>query len=124
MAEQIDFEGRAARWQIVQEGMKSGNISETCRRHGIAEGEERCRGGKREGSPHSATGANARASVGCITGRLPKSLVASVWIERNVSSAEDVHFLLGVCDVEDFVKVNPLVHGLLGIVEKHQIVRT
>ena len=24
------------KWQIVQEGMKSGNISETCRRHGIA----------------------------------------------------------------------------------------
>src|SRR5246500_1809747 len=25
------------KWQIVQEGMKSGNISETCRRHGIAQ---------------------------------------------------------------------------------------
>jgi len=24
------------KWQIVQEGMKSGNISETCRRHEIA----------------------------------------------------------------------------------------
>jgi transposase len=24
------------KWQILQEGMKSGNISETCRRHGIA----------------------------------------------------------------------------------------
>ena len=24
------------KWQIVQEGIKSGNISETCRRHGIA----------------------------------------------------------------------------------------
>ena len=23
------------KWQIVQEGMKSGNVSETCRRHGI-----------------------------------------------------------------------------------------
>jgi transposase-like protein len=23
-------------WQIVQEGIKSGNVSETCRRHGIA----------------------------------------------------------------------------------------
>ena len=22
-------------WQIVQEGIKSGNVSETCRRHGI-----------------------------------------------------------------------------------------
>src|ERR1700737_1405872 len=25
------------RWKIVQEGMKSGNVSETCRRHGIAQ---------------------------------------------------------------------------------------
>jgi transposase-like protein len=24
------------KWQIIQEGMKSGNVSETCRRHGIA----------------------------------------------------------------------------------------
>ena len=24
------------KWQILQEGLKSGNISETCRRHGIA----------------------------------------------------------------------------------------
>jgi transposase-like protein len=24
------------KWQIVQEGIKSGNASETCRRHGIA----------------------------------------------------------------------------------------
>jgi transposase len=24
------------KWQIVQEGTKSGNVSETCRRHGIA----------------------------------------------------------------------------------------
>ncbi len=24
------------KWQIMQEGIKSGNISETCRRHGIA----------------------------------------------------------------------------------------
>jgi transposase len=24
------------KWQIVQEGMKSGNIAETCRRHGVA----------------------------------------------------------------------------------------
>src|SRR3981081_4248486 len=24
------------KWQIMQEGMKSGNVSETCRRHGIA----------------------------------------------------------------------------------------
>ena len=24
------------KWQIVQEGLKSGNVSETCRRHGIA----------------------------------------------------------------------------------------
>ena len=24
------------KWQVVQEGIKSGNVSETCRRHGIA----------------------------------------------------------------------------------------
>jgi transposase-like protein len=24
------------KWQIIQEGLKSGNTSETCRRHGIA----------------------------------------------------------------------------------------
>jgi transposase len=24
------------KWQIIQEGMKSGNVAETCRRHGIA----------------------------------------------------------------------------------------
>jgi len=24
------------KWQIVQEGIKSGNVSETCRRHGLA----------------------------------------------------------------------------------------
>ena len=24
------------KWQVVQEGLKSGNVSETCRRHGIA----------------------------------------------------------------------------------------
>ena len=24
------------KWQILQEGLKSGNVSETCRRHGIA----------------------------------------------------------------------------------------
>jgi transposase-like protein len=25
------------KWQIIQEGMKSGNVSETCRRNGIAQ---------------------------------------------------------------------------------------
>src|SRR5882672_3371443 len=25
------------KWQIIQEGMESGNVSETCRRHGIAQ---------------------------------------------------------------------------------------
>jgi len=53
------------KWQIVQEGIKSGKVSETCRRHGIAPnlflslegrsgtrsegsawGEKRCRGRK------------------------------------------------------------------------------
>src|SRR5271168_1254410 len=24
------------KWQLVQEGLKSGNVSETCRRHGVA----------------------------------------------------------------------------------------
>ena len=54
------------KWQIVQEGIKSGNVSETCRRHGIAPnlfyrwkdeaeqgakaalGQKRCRGGNRK----------------------------------------------------------------------------
>jgi transposase-like protein len=27
---------REEKWQIVQEGIKSGNVSEMCRRHGIA----------------------------------------------------------------------------------------
>ena len=66
------------KWQIIQEGMKSGNVSETCRRHGIAQtlyyrwkdeaeqgakaalgGEERCGRGNRERSAHPATGTNA-----------------------------------------------------------------
>ena len=70
------------KWQIVQEGIKSGNVSETCRRHGIspsstvsmegrsrgrskgsAWGEKRCRGRNREGPSHPATGTNAGAEV-------------------------------------------------------------
>ncbi len=70
------------KWQIVQEGIKSGNVSETCRRHGIAPnlfyrwkdeadqgakaalgGEKRCRGRNREGSSHPATGTHAGAEV-------------------------------------------------------------
>src|SRR6266481_1637484 len=70
------------KWQIVQEGIKSGNVSETCRRHGIAPnlfyrwkdeaeqgakaalgGEKRCRGGNREGPSHPAVGTNAGAEV-------------------------------------------------------------
>src|SRR5438094_5534841 len=51
------------KWQIVQEGIKSGNVSETCRRHGIGWGEKRCRGGNREGSSHPAVGTNAGAEV-------------------------------------------------------------
>ena len=70
------------KWQIVQEGMKSGNVSETCRRYGIAQtlyyrwkdeaeqgakaalgGEKRCRGRNREGPPHPATGTNSGAEV-------------------------------------------------------------
>ena len=64
------------KWQIVQEGLKSGNVSETCQRHGIAAnlfyrwkdeaeherrhawGEKRCRGRNREGPSHPATGAD------------------------------------------------------------------
>ena len=64
------------KWQIVQEG-KSGNVSEKCRRHGIAPnlfyrwkdeveqgakaalGEKRCRGGNRERPSHPAVGTNA-----------------------------------------------------------------
>jgi len=72
-------DGPREKWQIVQEGIKSGNVSETCRRHGIAPnllyrwkdeaeqerrqrlGGERCRGGDRERSPHPATGTDAGA---------------------------------------------------------------
>ena len=69
------------KWQIIQEGIKSGNVSETCRRHGIAPnlfyrwkdeaeqgakaalGEKSCRGGNREGPAHPAVGKNAGAEV-------------------------------------------------------------
>src|SRR5215510_8405857 len=70
------------KWQIIQEGIKSGNVSETCRRHGIAPnlfyrwkdeggtgskgsawGEKRCRSGNRKGSPHPAVGTNSGAEV-------------------------------------------------------------
>jgi transposase-like protein len=70
------------KWQIMQEGIKSGKVSETCRRHGMApnlfyrwkdEAEQRAkaalggrsaaRGGNREGSPHPAVGTNAGAEV-------------------------------------------------------------
>src|SRR5580704_7384141 len=73
---------REEEWQIVQEGIKSGNVSETCRRHGIAAnlfyrwkdeaeqgakaalgGEKRCRGGNREGPSHPAVGTDARTEV-------------------------------------------------------------
>jgi hypothetical protein len=68
----------------VQEGIKSGNVSETCRRQGIAPnlfyrwkdeakqgakaalgggGEKRCRGRNREGPSHPAVGENAGAEV-------------------------------------------------------------
>jgi transposase-like protein len=69
------------KWQIVQEGIKSGNVSETCRRHGIAPnlfyrwkneaehgakaalGGKRGRRGNREGPSHPAVGTNAGAEV-------------------------------------------------------------
>ena len=64
------------KWQIVQEGIKSGNVSETCRRHGVApnlfyrwkdeaeQGAKAALGGRSEaaaaetekGSSHPATG--------------------------------------------------------------------
>src|SRR5450432_3823450 len=65
------------KWQIVQEGIKSGNASETCRRYGIAPnlfyrwkdeaeqeprprlGEKRGRRGNREGPSHPTAGTNA-----------------------------------------------------------------
>jgi transposase-like protein len=66
------------KWQIVQEGLKSGNVSETCRRHGIAQtlyyrwkgeaeqeakaalGEKRCGRGDGGGPPHPTVGTNSR----------------------------------------------------------------
>lgn len=69
--------------QIVREGIKSGNVSETCRRHGIAPnlfyrwkdeaehgakaallGEKCCRGGNREGPSHPAVGSLPGAKNG------------------------------------------------------------
>ena len=66
------------KWEIVEEGLRSGNIAETCRRYGIAPnlfyrrkdeaqqgvmaalgGEERCHGGERAGAAHPAIGAVA-----------------------------------------------------------------
>ena len=69
------------KWQIVQEGLRSGNVSETCRRHGMAPrcsigggmkrnreprprlGEKRGGSGNGEGPPHPATGADAGTEV-------------------------------------------------------------
>ena len=51
------------KWQIVQEGIKSGNVSETCRRHGIAPNLfYRWRGRSRAGSEGSAWGRSAAAA--------------------------------------------------------------
>ena len=45
------------KWQIVQEGIKSGNVSETCRRHGIAASLfYRWRGEAEQGAKGSAWG--------------------------------------------------------------------
>jgi len=53
------------KWQIVQEGLKSGNVSETCRRHGIAHtarGAQCCSRGKSEaGLSHGFAGAGLEA---------------------------------------------------------------
>ncbi len=67
------------KWQIVQEGLKSGNVSETCRRHGIAqtlyyrwkdEAEQgakaalkRCGRGDGEGPADSTAGTDAGAQI-------------------------------------------------------------
>ena len=70
------------KWQIIQEGIKSGNVSETCRRHGfapnlfyrwkdeagarsqgIAWGEERCRSRNGKGRSHPTAGTNAGTEV-------------------------------------------------------------
>ena len=70
------------KWQIVQEGIKNGNVAETCRRHGIAPnlfyrwkdeaeqgakaalgGEKRCRGRNRERPSYPAVGTDAGAEA-------------------------------------------------------------
>ena len=70
------------KWRILQEGLKSGNVSETCRRHSIAAnlfyrwkdeaeqgakaalgGEKRGRGGNREGPAHPAARTHAGAEI-------------------------------------------------------------
>ena len=70
------------KWQIVQEAIKSGNVSETCRRHGISPsllyrwrdeaeagakaalgGGKRCGGRNREGPTHPAVGTDAWTKV-------------------------------------------------------------
>jgi transposase-like protein len=65
------------KWQIVQEGIKSGNVSETCRRHGIAptlfyrwkdEAEQGAKAAEQTGSTTSRSlwrvGKNPRMDIG------------------------------------------------------------
>ena len=70
------------KWQIVQEGIKSGNVSETCRRHGISPsllcqwrdeaeagakaalwGESAASGETEKGPAHPAAGTDARTEI-------------------------------------------------------------
>jgi transposase len=51
------------KWQIIQEGLKSGNISETCRRHGIAPNlVYRWKDGAEQGSRAARGGRSAAAA--------------------------------------------------------------
>jgi hypothetical protein len=80
------------KWQIIQEGLKSGNVSETCGRHALlricfiarrmkrnrakaALGEKRSRGGNREGQSHPSVRTNAGAEVA--GNRNPKHVAGS-----------------------------------------------
>jgi len=48
------------KWQIVQEGLKSGNVSETCRRFGIAQTLYYCWKDEAEQGAKAALGGEAR----------------------------------------------------------------
>jgi transposase-like protein len=50
------------KWQIVQGGIKGGNVSETCRRYGIAETLYYCRKDKRSRERRQRFGGSAAAA--------------------------------------------------------------